>query len=338
MATNPPNNAAAATRFAFSRQAEAEARAPRSAFTFEAPLVVGAVTPPAAEAADGPPPSAPISILARSPQPLDHWYWGRIVHDLAGMTPAAAVIPLDWCHDGETNLGFLDKFAADPAVGLTVGGQLVPFTDEDRAAQVLHKGRAGVPYQGSIDWSGPGCLIEEVGEGMAVDVNGYQFQGPGVVVRKWPLSSVALCPSGYDPDTRAQFSKSDDRREELSVKTFTKGPAMKTGSDAASSNPPADGREQFAAELQKFTARFGAEKGLKYFTDGKQFAEALDLHTVDLTEQLAVSNAKVAELTQKFAALKLGEADPVSQGDDEQKLKPKGAKAFASLIRIRGDK
>jgi hypothetical protein len=337
MATNQPNSAAA-PRFAFSRQAEAEARAPRSAFTFEAPLVVGAVTPPAAEAetADGPPPSAPISILARSPQPLNHWYWGRIVHDLAGMKPAAPVIPLDWCHDGETNLGFLDKFAADPAVGLTVGGQLVPFQAEDRAAQVLHKGRAGVPYQGSIDWSGPGCLIEEVGEGLAVEVNGYQFEGPGVVVRQWPLSSVALCPSGYDPDTRAQFSKSDDRREELSVKTFTKGPAMKTAPDASNPTPPpADGREQFAAELQKFTARFGAEKGLKYFSDGKQFAEALDLHSVDLTEQLAARDAKIAELTQKFAALKLGETEPLSQGDGEPQ-KPKGAKAFANLIRIRG--
>ena len=32
------------------------------------------------------------------------------------------------------------------------------------------------------------------------------------------------------------------------------------------------------AELAKFTAKFGAENGVKFFNDGKSLAEALELH------------------------------------------------------------
>jgi hypothetical protein len=51
----------------------------------------------------------PISMLARTAKPIEHWYFGKVVHDMAGMALAAPTLPIDYCHDPEEVLGFLDQ-------------------------------------------------------------------------------------------------------------------------------------------------------------------------------------------------------------------------------------
>jgi hypothetical protein len=50
-----------------------------------------------------------ITMLARTAEPIEHWYWGKIVHDMAGMKLAAPTLPCDYCHDPAEILGFLDN-------------------------------------------------------------------------------------------------------------------------------------------------------------------------------------------------------------------------------------
>lgn len=145
---------------------------------------------------DDPLAPVPIKVFARSAQPLDHWYWGRSVHDMEGMF-SKPTIPFDYCHNWDEILGQADQHEASNA-GLTVSGELVPFTPTDRASEIKHKAARGVPYEASINFGGAGLLIEQVGEGAVAQVNGYQFEGPGVIFRKWPLRGVAICPYGYD--------------------------------------------------------------------------------------------------------------------------------------------
>jgi hypothetical protein len=38
---------------------------------------------------------------------------------------------------------------------------------------------------------------------MVAPVNGYQFEGPGIIVREWPLRGVAICPYGADANTES---------------------------------------------------------------------------------------------------------------------------------------
>jgi hypothetical protein len=181
-------------------------------------------------------------------------------------------------------------------------------------------------------------LLEEVGEGVTVDVNGYQFQGPGVVVRQWPLTSVALCPYGYDSDTRAQFADRDDRRDELAVRSFSKGPPMSNTSTTAAQH--ADSRKEFAAELKRFTDQFGGEKGAKWYAEGKTFEASLEQQVADLTAAMTEKDAKIAELQKQIeegaknlSALKLGETSGVSSGEAEGG--PAGKKAFSSVVRLK---
>jgi hypothetical protein len=148
--------------------------------------------------------TAPLKMVARSGQPIEHWFWGRIVHDLKGMTMHKARLPVDYAHEAGEVIGYVNKF--DITSGdLVASGALVPFAEGDRANEVIFKARNGVPYEASINFGGPGIKIEEVPEGAKSEVNGFQFEGPGLIVRSWPLRGIAVCPYGADHNTSTEL-------------------------------------------------------------------------------------------------------------------------------------
>jgi hypothetical protein len=146
--------------------------------------------------------SGSLRLVARSGQPIEHWFWGRIVHDLSGMRLHKQRLPVDYVHDPKEIIGYLNRFEIENG-DLITSGALVPFKDNDRATEIMHKMDAGVPYEASINFGGDGIKVEELSEGQTTTVNGYQFDGPGVVVREWPLRGVAICPYGADMNTES---------------------------------------------------------------------------------------------------------------------------------------
>lgn len=152
--------------------------------------------------------TVPVRIKARSGQAIEHPFWGKIVHDLAGMRLHKSKLPIDYAHDDEQIIGFLNHFDAGNG-DLWATGALVPYKG-DKAEEVIFKQAAGIPYEASIFWGGNGIKIEEVGEGMVAQVNGYQFSGPGLIVREWPLRGVAICPYGADAQTETTFKQSGE--------------------------------------------------------------------------------------------------------------------------------
>jgi hypothetical protein len=146
--------------------------------------------------------TAPVRLVARSGKPIEHWFWGRIVHDLAGMRVHKPRLPIDYVHDSKEIVGYLNRFDTESG-DLITSGALVPFKDSDRATEILHKFRAGVPYEASINFGGDGIKVEDVPEGYIAQVNGFAFEGPGVIVREWPLRGVAICPYGADMHTES---------------------------------------------------------------------------------------------------------------------------------------
>jgi len=146
--------------------------------------------------------SGSLRLVARSGQPIEHWFWGRIVHDLSGMRLHKQRLPVDYVHDPKEIIGYLNRFEIENG-DLVTSGALVPFKDNDRATEIMHKMDAGVPYEASINFGGDGIKVEELAEGQTTSVNGFQFDGPGVVVREWPLRGVAICPYGADMNTES---------------------------------------------------------------------------------------------------------------------------------------
>jgi hypothetical protein len=146
--------------------------------------------------------SAPVKIKARSGGAIDHPYWGRIVHDFSGMRISKSKLPLDYNHESGEILGYANHF--DFSSGdLIATGAITPWQGTDRASEVIFKMREGVPYEASIFFGGDGIKLEKVPDGKAVEVNGMEFAGPGVVVREWPLRGIAICPYGADENTQS---------------------------------------------------------------------------------------------------------------------------------------
>lgn len=144
--------------------------------------------------------------VARTGEPLDHWWWGRIVHDMEGFSTHKATIPLDYCHGEEC--GFCDGFAVNDSWELVVGGAVVPTSlENDIGRKVIERSRGGVPYEASIFFDPDTMLLEFVPEGYVTEVNGQEFEGPLTVVREWELRGVAVCPYGYDKNTSTELAE-----------------------------------------------------------------------------------------------------------------------------------
>jgi hypothetical protein len=172
----------------------------------------------------------PIKVKARGAQAVDHWFFGRIVHDLAGMSLSKPRLAIDYCHREDEVMGFANKFETEG--GLVASGALTPFQEKDRASEVIFKSQQGVPYEASIFFDPAELILEEVPQGMSVPVNGLQFQGPGVVARKWTLRGLAVCPYGQDKNTAVEFSAGQHPKEVAVRYTQTEQPRAEEAAPA----------------------------------------------------------------------------------------------------------
>lgn len=307
-----------------------------------------------AEQKDGQTGIYPFSMIARSAEPVEHYYWGRIVHDLSGMVLRKSSVTVDYAHDFDAVIGFADKFSVTEN-GLEVSGALVSTEPNDKADEVYKKGRAGVPYEASIDWEGLDSELEYIPDGVTTEVNGKQFAGPGYVVRRWPLRAMAVCRYGVDPDSRTQFARSDKPSGgTVSVRVFSNSGEVKMADGqvpqpetqvpehdgkptATTSAPSVDATgtsQQFATgvitidTLKQFSAEFGPQ-GPDYLAQGLTLDAAryqFALHQRDealaqakqFREQAEAEAKKVADLSQKLRQFgaDLGQDTPVSTDGD----------------------
>lgn len=232
----------------------------------------------------------PVKILARSPEPIDHWYWGRVVHDLDGVSHKPR-IPLDYRHDAGEILGYADDFTVSKK-GLVVSGALTPIEPGDRASEIHAKAGRGVPYEASIFFAGP-LRLEELQAGTSVNVNGKKFEGPGLVIRQWTLRGCAICPYGADANTQTKFSEA---AETVSIQFVERsGDNAMFGKDKAT-DPDRQAVKQFA-DL------FGAEQGTEWYTAGRTLEEARELHRQALAAEVDQLNEANREQGADLAAL-----------------------------------
>jgi hypothetical protein len=142
-------------------------------------------------------------------------------------------VPIDYVHDSKEVIGYLNKF--DTSTGdLVTSGALVPFKESDRATEIVHKVKAGVPYEASINFGGDGLKVQEIPDGEECMVNGAKFSGPGIVIREWPLRGVAICPYGADMNTESNVFS--DKSKTFSASVIPAPKSTEEG-DSAMSKP-----------------------------------------------------------------------------------------------------
>lgn len=282
--------------------------------------------------------SAPIRMTARSGQPIHHWFWGRIVHDLAGMKLHKDRLPIDYNHDASEVVGYLNHFETVEG-NLVASGALTPFQEKDRATEIMFKAKAGVPYEASIFFGDP--VMEEIDEGQSTQVNGYEFAGPGVIVRQWNLRGVAVCPYGADMNTASQFTDG----KEIPVQFLNRSDMETNNINAEGAIAPVEAEKTELAEVQQtveaaqpvkseaitvppgkaFMDAFGEVDGALYFAKGVSMEEAMTAHIKKLSDENAQLRASLAQRAER------GMPAPLEFRAEPEKEKPK-------LIRIAGRK
>ena len=235
---------------------------PLSALSIAADVELG-------EAVDGAS-SVPIRIIARTSRAVFKSDWdpelGPIVHDMSGLSQTKATIPLDYCHDQREVLGYATNLDVSSGA-LTADGMLTPFRADDRSAEVIAKGRTGVPYGASIYFDEQTCVAEEVASGVTVTVNGEDLTGPAIVIRHWDVRGIAVCLYGVDSESQVQFSK---QSRNVAVQ-LVKG---KTQMSTQSSDPPKPAEEPTKCSFDEFCATLGIKDVSSLTDDGRAMLEA----------------------------------------------------------------
>lgn len=281
------------------------------------------------------PTRSPISMLGRSAEPIEHWYFGKVIHDMDGFSTDHPRVPIDWAHDdySDEGIGYLDTFQADEN-GLMVSGELVSVEPNDRADKLRKKAAAGVPYQASIFFRG--TKFEEVPEGYVSQVNGQEVDGPAIIVRQWALRGMAVCLYGADHRTESQFS--DDASEvsitiETETEMATKKKEVETPEVDTQLTEPQEtatpvvedvqpDTDKFRSELKNYITAFGAEDGANWFAEGLSFTDAQSKFCEKLQNSLAAEQAKVDELNQKLSSVDRGSEKPLEISSDQVDGKP----------------
>jgi len=283
--------------------------------------------------------SAPVKIKARSGGAIDHPYWGRIVHDFSGMRISKSKLPLDYNHESGEILGYANHF--DFSSGdLIATGAITPWQGTDRASEVIFKMREGVPYEASIFFGGDGIKLEKVPDGKAVEVNGMEFAGPGVVVREWPLRGIAICPYGADENTQSMAFA------EGKTVTAVEWSEPKEEDDKMADEPIVEEVKEEVKEenVEEVTVETEGASEVKVTVEvvpveAEVKPEEEEVPAVEVPDELSVAKAEAAELrakleaaekqnqefAAKFAALEKGQP-PVSAVADE------GTKFTGSLM------
>jgi hypothetical protein len=158
--------------------------------------------------------TAKFEMVARTGDPINHHFWGKLIHDNDGCSLHKNRVKIDYNH--KETIGFANKINVENG-DLKAKGVIQSVKSGDRAEEVILRGQAGQPYEASIAHD-QNIVLEEVKEGFTATANGRDVEGPALIVREWNLRGIAVCDNGYDMNTITEFT---DDSETVEVKFFT---------------------------------------------------------------------------------------------------------------------
>ena len=268
----------------------------------------------------------PVKLTALCGKLVKHWWWGSVIFDLAGFEPSGDQLTIDFNHNPDEELGYLDHFETGKELVCT--GYLLPFGN-DTAAKIIHRAKRGRKYQCSVtvdEYLRTETLEQE---GMTAEVNGTTVKvnattGPITIFRKYSVMGVAICSYATDKGTKTQIFNQGARdvRQEASL-THAPNPSPLDSVSERNQNmtdtpkepalPVVDGREMF----KTFCTLYGTERAAEYFAAGLDESQAKEKYFEDVKADLKKfsdesdkKDEKIAELEDKIAEL---------EKDDENK-------------------
>ena len=191
----------------------------------------------------------------------NHWYWGDLAIDTAGIKMSKSKIPVLHDHETDQKIGF-GKFIVNDKHEIVA--EDITFVDTPIANEFIKLSAEGFPYEASIQ-ARPN-KITRLAEGETADVNGFTMKGPGTVWRESVLRECSVTTFGADANTKSvAMSENEDVEVEVEETKFeSKEEGNMTLAELKAAHP-----ELFAEIVAIGTAE--AEKG---FSEVKAALEA----------------------------------------------------------------
>lgn len=128
----------------------------------------------------------------------DHWYWGDLVIDTAGMKFSKKQTPILQDHSTDRKIGFGTFFVNE-------NHEIVPketkFVDTDYAKDFIKLSDQGFPFEASI-YARP-SKIQRLDKNEETEVNGFLLKGPSTVWRESVLKECSIVTFGADSNTKS---------------------------------------------------------------------------------------------------------------------------------------
>ena len=218
--------------------------------------------------------------VAYSGEPItDHWYWDRVIFDLASMQ-IKGCIPALLDHRSSQRAGAVNEYQVDPAKGLNVSGVLM---SNEFGAQVARDSDDGFPWQMSVRIEP--SSVEEIKADQSVVVNGKTYQGPITVFRGGRIREVSFCALGADDNTNAVAashnpnpkSKEDTNMDlEQALARITELESTTTAKDQVISDLQAEVSAFSAAKREADIASLASDIGREFSAEDAAEMAALD--------------------------------------------------------------
>jgi hypothetical protein len=136
----------------------------------------------------------------------NHYYWGNLILDLAGVVFPKTKYPILENHDRSKKIAFHNgKLLTDGSLRIDPAKTKFVSTPESEEFQRLSS--EGFPYEASVRFNPK--VVEEIAEDAFSEANGIKLKGPGTIIRKWEFVEGSVCVFGYDRNTQVQAFSED---------------------------------------------------------------------------------------------------------------------------------
>lgn len=272
--------------FCFAPEPQAEVKSESSKFCFRVqPLDVA---PAAADKKQ-----RTFSGVAYSGEPItDHWYWDRVIFDLATMQIKGR-IPALLDHRSSQRAGAINDYQIDNVTGLTVSGVLM---SNEFGQQIAQDSDDGFPWQMSVRIE-PGS-VENVQADQTVTVNGKTYQGPITVFRGGRIREVSFCALGADDNTNAVAASHKPKsftQEDTNVTELEQANARIKELEGQVTDLQDQNKQFAAAKREAEIAALATELGSEFSAeDAAEYAQLDDKAFAFTAKQLRAAQAKFA--------------------------------------------
>ena len=222
--------------------------------------------------------------------------------------PKAAGLSIVFHHDFEAEDDFseqhVEEFETEDYRGRKVTRQRFVSPDERNSNNYQHVRLAELRAADVVDEpaANPDGLFDR--SPLARQADEFLSYAAGISDKK-PSSSAF----DIDGDRASQFFKRWLSSHGLKLSSEEKEPTEMA--DNQTPDVPAVTRESLLAEQKRYVEKFGAEDGVKWFSDGKSYEESLELFCDRLSSEVEKLQAELSEANSKLESVQLGEEEPI---------------------------